>query len=230
MVPILVILAVAVIGYLTLGDRLSYQTLAENHERLTAWRDAHFLTVLLAYMGLYVVVVGFSLPGGAPLTLAGGFLFGVWVAAPATVVAATLGATLIFLAAKTGLGDMLREKLTGDGAGLFARIERGVHENEVSYLLLIRLVPVVPFWLANLAPAFLGVGLRNFVLTTFFGIIPGTFVYAWVGSGLGALLDRGEAPDLGIIFEWQILGPILGLCALSALPILIKALRRGKEA
>ena len=98
--------------------------------------------------------------------------------------------------------------------------------NEVSYLLLIRLVPAVPFFAANLMPALLGAKLRNFVLTTFFGIIPGSAVYTYVGVGLGEILDRGESP---IIFEWHILGPILALCALAALPIAIRAFRSEKS-
>jgi uncharacterized membrane protein YdjX (TVP38/TMEM64 family) len=111
-------------------------------------------------------------------------------------------------------------------AGPFMRkVEAGLRENEVSYLLLIRLAPVVPFWAANLAPAFFGVRLRTFAWTTFVGIIPGGLVYSYVGAGLGEVFARGEAPDLGVIFEPQILAPILGLAALAALPILIKLIR-----
>jgi uncharacterized membrane protein YdjX (TVP38/TMEM64 family) len=91
---------------------------------------------------------------------------------------------------------------------------------------LMRLVPVFPFFVANLAPAFLGVGLRNFALTTFFGIIPGGLVYTSIGAGLGEVFARGETPDLGLLFEPAVIGPILGLAALAALPILIKLLRR----
>ena len=111
-----------------------------------------------------------------------------------------------------------------------ARIRDGLRENEVSYLLLMRLVPAIPFFLANLAPAFLGVGLRNFAFTTFFGIMPGSIVYTSVGSGLGEVFARGETPNLGIIFEPHILGPILGLCALAALPIVIKHFTKKKDA
>ena len=161
------------------------------------------------------------------MTLAGGFVFGIVVGAPLTVIAATLGATAIFLAAKTGLGDVLYARLQkkADDPGMLNKIEDGLRKNEVSYLLLMRLVPAIPFFLANIAPAFLGVRLRNFVLTTFFGIIPGTVVYSSVGAGLGEVFARGETPNLGIIFEWHILGPILGLCALAAMPIVINYFR-----
>jgi len=145
-----------------------------------------------------------------------------------TVVGATIGATAIYMAAKLGLGDKLYEGLKGDGkTGMLSKVEAGLREDEVSYLFLMRLVPAFPFFVANLAPAFLGVKLRNFVFTTFFGIIPGTAVYTWVGSGLGEVFARGETPNLGIIFQPVVLGPILGLCALSILPIVIKKLRKG---
>jgi uncharacterized membrane protein YdjX (TVP38/TMEM64 family) len=90
-----------------------------------------------------------------------------------------------------------------------------------------RLVPVVPFFVANLIPAFVGVGLGKYVVTTFLGILPGGIVYTWVGAGLGEVFARGETPDLGLIFEPYVLGPILGLAALALLPVLLKRLRKG---
>jgi uncharacterized membrane protein YdjX (TVP38/TMEM64 family) len=176
-------------------------------------------------------VVAFSLPGATVMTLTGGFLFGTFSGTLYNVLSATMGAIVIFLAAKSGLGDMLHRRMVADAedTSRISRLEAGLRRNEISYLLLMRLVPVVPFFIANLAPAFMGVGLRNFALTTLFGIIPGGLVYTSVGAGLGAVFSRGETPDLGIIFEWQILGPILGLCALAALPILIRAFSRNKD-
>ena len=232
LIPLVIIVVVAIVGFFTLRDILTFDALRENSERLTTWRDSNFALAALGYVLVYAVVVAFSLPGGAVMTLAGGFIFGIVVGAPLTVVAATLGATAIFLAAKTGLGDVLHarmQKKAGD-PGIMNKIEAGLRKNEVSYLLLMRLVPAIPFFLANIAPAFLGVGLRNYVLTTFFGIIPGTVVYSSVGAGLGEVFARNESPNLGIIFEWHILGPILGLCALAAMPIVINHFRGRKEA
>lgn len=226
--PLAVILLGAGVGWWLFGDRLSFETLREHREALTAWRDANFPSAALAYMAAYVAVVAFSLPGALAMTLAGGFLFGLFPGAPMILVSATLGATAIFLAARTSLGERLRARAEARG-GAFARLQRGIAANEVSVLLLMRLVPVVPFFLANLAPAFLGVRTRTYVWTTFVGIMPGTLVYTWVGSGLGAVFDRGEEPDLGLLFEPQILGPLLGLCALAALPILLRAWRRARR-
>ncbi len=231
LIPLAVIAVVAIVGFFTLGDILTFETLRDNSERLTSWRDSNYALAAATYVLVYAVVVAFSLPGGAIMTLAGGFIFGIVIGAPLTVIAATLGATAIFLAAKTGLGDILYARLQkkADDPGMLNKIEDGLRKNEVSYLLLMRLVPAIPFFLANIAPAFLGVKLRNFVLTTFFGIIPGTVVYSSVGAGLGEVFARGETPNLGIIFEWHILGPILGLCALAAMPIVINYIRGRNE-
>ena len=101
-------------------------------------------------------------------------------------------------------------------------MEAGFQKNAFSYLMVLRLVPLFPFFLVNLAPAFLGVKLRTFMVATFFGIIPGTFVFASVGNGLGAIFDEGGEPNLGIIFQPEVLGPILALAALSLVPVIYK--------
>jgi len=225
--PLAVLLIGAVAAWSLFGDALGFDALRDNREALTAWRDERYGLAALAYVAIYIAVVAFSLPGALVMTLTGGFLFGLFPGGLLTLVGATVGATAIFIAAKTGLGDRLAARLEGRG-GLMARFRRGIAQNEVSFLLLMRLVPAVPFFLANLAPAFLGVRLRTYVLTTFFGIMPGTLVYTWVGSGLGEVFDRGEAPDLGLLFEPQILGPLLGLCALAALPMIVRA-ARGRQ-
>ncbi|RMF38214.1 MAG: TVP38/TMEM64 family protein [Alphaproteobacteria bacterium] len=228
--PLIAIVLAGAVGVVMLSDYLSFEALRTHREELIAFRDRNAVLAGAIYMIAYVVVVALSLPGAVWVTLAGGFLFGAVPAALMTVVAATVGATILFLAAKTGLGDALHERLVAQAreGGLLKRIEAGLHRNEISVLLLIRLVPAVPFFVANLAPAFLGVKLRNFVLTTFFGIMPGTAAFAWVGSGLGEIFDRGGEPDLGILLSWPVLGPILGLCALALLPLVIRALR-GRE-
>jgi uncharacterized membrane protein YdjX (TVP38/TMEM64 family) len=133
---------------------------------------------------------------------------------------------VIFLAAKHGLGDRLARRMDA-AEGAVRRIKEGIREDETSYLFVMRLVPAVPFFVANLIPAFMGVGVGKYVATTFLGILPGTAVYTWVGAGLGAVFARGETPDLGIVFEPRILGPILGLAALALLPILLRRFRKG---
>lgn len=225
--PLILILVVAVIGAFTLRDYLSFEALRDNREMLLAFRDANYLVAVLGFIGIYVVIVGFSLPGATIATLTGGFLFATFPGALYNVTGATIGATLIFTAARWGFGERLGAKLEGSD-GAVKKIKDGIDENQWSMLFLIRLVPAVPFFVANLVPSFMQVPTYRFVISTFLGIIPGAVVYTSVGAGLGEVFERGETPNLGIIFEPQILLPILGLCALAVLPILINALRGNK--
>ncbi|MFD1511158.1 TVP38/TMEM64 family protein [Lacimonas salitolerans] len=225
--PLIVIAVVAAIGAFTLRDVLTFDTLRDNREALLAFRDANYLVTALGFMAVYILIVAFSLPGATLATLTGGFLFGTWVGSALNVTSATIGAIAIFLAAKMGLGARMEARMD-TGTGTIRRIKDGIDENQWSMLFLIRLVPAVPFFVANILPALVGVTLFRFAVSTFFGIIPGGVVYTSVGAGLGDVFARGETPDLGIIFEPYILGPILGLCALALLPVVIKAIR-GKK-
>jgi len=222
--PLLLIAVGALAGSYFLSDYLSFETLRDNREALLAFRDANYPAMVAAYIILYVLIVAFSLPGATIATLAGGFLFGLFPGALYVVGSATLGAIVIFLAAKWGLGVSLSARMDAS-SGMVKRIKQGIAENEMPMLFLIRLVPVVPFFVANLLPALVGVGLGRYAFTTFFGIMPGSVVYTWVGAGLGEVFAMGETPNLSIIFDPVILGPILGLCALALLPIVIKAVR-----
>lgn len=225
--PLLVILAVALLGAFTLRDYLSFEALRDNREALIAFRDANFALTALIFVLFYVVVVAFSLPGATIATLTGGFLFGTWLGTLFNVSGASIGAVLIFLAARHGLGEKLGAKLE-QSDGPIKKIKAGINENQWSMLFLIRLVPAVPFFVANLLPAFLNVPLHRYAISTFLGIIPGALVFTSVGAGLGEVFAAGETPDLGIIFEPHIIGPILGLCVLAALPIVIKTVT-GKK-
>ena len=227
LLPLVVIIgAIVAVFALGLDDYLSFGALRENRQALLDWRDANFTVAALTFIAIYVVVVALSLPGAVYMTIGGGFLFGTVSASIFVVVGATLGAVAIFLAARYALADLFRDKV---GAGI-RRMEAGFRENALSYMLVLRLVPLFPFWLVNLVPAFLGVSLRTFAIGTFFGIIPGSVVYCSVGNGVGALIERGEEPDLGIIFEPAVIGPLLGLAALSLIPVVYRRLRAGRDA
>ncbi|NNE52876.1 MAG: TVP38/TMEM64 family protein [Sulfitobacter sp.] len=226
--PLIVIALVAAVGAFTLRDYLSFDTLRDNREALIAFRDANYLLTVLVFVLTYILIVAFSLPGATVATLTGGFLFGTGLGTLFNVTAATLGAILIFLAARMGLGERLKARMDASD-GMVSRIKKGIDENQWSMLFLIRLVPAVPFFVANLIPAFLAVPLYRFAISTAIGIIPGAVVYTSVGAGLGAVFARGETPDLGIIFEPHILFPILGLCLLSLLPIVIKVVTGKKD-
>ncbi len=219
------ILVVAVIGAFTLRDYLSFEALRDNREALISFRDSNYVLTVLLFISAYMLIVTFSLPGAAITSITGGFLFATFPGSLFNLVAATTGATLIFLAARWGLGERLAAKMeTGEGA--IKKLKDGIDENQWSMLFLIRLLPAVPFFVANLVPAMVGVPLHRFVISTFFGIIPGTVVFTSVGAGLGDVFASGKTPDLSIIFEPMILLPILGLCALAALPMLLKLFRK----
>lgn len=222
--PLILLVLGAIAGAVTLKDYLSFQTLADNREALIAFRDANYVGTVAVFVALYAIVVAFSLPGATVMTLTGGFLFATFPGALFNVTGATLGAIGIFLAARWGLGEQLAAKMDSS-EGRIRQLKDGIDNNQWEMLFLIRLVPAVPFFVANLLPALVGVPLSRYVITTFLGIIPGAVVYTSVGAGLGEVLARGETPDLGIIFEPHILLPILGLAALAGLPILLKHLR-----
>ncbi|MGL4236086.1 TVP38/TMEM64 family protein [Tabrizicola sp.] len=225
--PILVILAVALVGAFLLRDQLSFDALARHREELMAFRDAHYLWAVVVFLAAYVAIVALSLPGATVATLAGGFLFGLFPGVFFNVLAAGTGAIAIFLAARMGFGadTAVRIETAGGRAG---KLQAALRENEWSALLLMRLVPAVPFFLANLIPAFVGTRLWPFAVTTFLGIIPGAFVFTSVGSGLGKVFALGQKPDLGVIFTPPVLLPLLGLAVLAALPIALKLLRKER--
>lgn len=227
-VPLILILLGAVIGFFTLHDHLSFETLRDNRQALLAFRDTHYLSMVAVFIAAYVMIVAFSLPGAAVASVTGGFLFGLGLGTTFNVIAASLGAIAIFLAARWGLGRALAARIE-TSEGRLKRIKSGLQKHEISVLFLMRLVPAVPFFVANLLPALVGVKFVNFAFTTILGIIPGAIVFTWIGVGLGEVFDRGENPDLSLLWEPQILGPILGLCALAALPIVIKTLRGKKD-
>jgi uncharacterized membrane protein YdjX (TVP38/TMEM64 family) len=167
-----------------LQEYLSFKTIGLNYDSLQAFIANNFLAAIALYMLVYIAVVALSLPGGLFMTLSGGLLFGWQTGAPATIVAATIGATIIFLIAKTSFGESLAAK-AGPWIG---KLKDGFNENALSYLLFLRLVPAFPFVVVNLAPALLGVPLRTYVLGTFLGIIPGTTAFSVAGAGLGSVV------------------------------------------
>ena len=220
---VLLLAIVAVFG-LGLDDYISFEQLERNRTQLLDFVDRHPLLAPLAFMLIYAAVIALSIPGGAILTMAGGFLFGVVAASCYVEIAATLRATVVFLIARTALGDALRHK----AGPAMRRMEAGFRENALSYLLFLRLIPVFPFWLVNLVPAFLGVPLTTYVVATLIGIIPGSLVYASVGNGLGAVFEAGGTPDLAIIFKPEIMLPIVGLALLAILPVAYKKIKTGQ--
>lgn len=222
----LIPVAVLVVGLVLffafdLGRFLSFEALRQNRATLLGWVETYGIVAALIYMLIYAVAIAFSLPGGAVLTITGGFLFGSLWGTLCVVIAATAGATALFLIAKTSFGDALRAKA---GPAL-QKMQEGFQEGALSYLLVLRLVPIFPFFLVNLVPAFLGVTLRVYVLGTFIGIIPGTFVFATVGAGLGSVFDQGGSFSAAGILTPQIITALVGLAVLALIPVVYKKIK-----
>lgn len=225
----LVALGVVLVGFFALRlDRyVSFATLRDNRAALSAFVQANELLAGLLFVTGYALAVAASLPVASVLSIGAGFLFGTVIGAICVVSGATLGATALFLAARTALGDSLRQRAGRLGARLIDELSR----NAFSYLLVLRLVPLFPFWLVNLVPAAAGVPLGTYMLATFLGVMPASVVFVSVGSGVGAVFDRGGTPDLSSIFSAQILLPLLGLAALALIPVIYrhwKARRDGQ--
>ena len=219
LLPVLVILAGigAFFGF-GLDDYLTFESLSEHRELLLGFVTDNPVLAPLAFMAIYALATAMSLPGALVLTISGGFLFGTLLGGLYVVIGATLGAIAIFLIAKTALGDALRSK----AGPWMSRMEAGFKENELSYMLILRLVPLFPFWLVNLVPAFLGVSLGTYAIATFVGIIPGSFAYASVGAGLGTVFDQGQAPGLDILADPKVWGPMVALVVLALVQIVYK--------
>ncbi len=221
--PLLVVCAaIAAVFFFGLDDALSFEMLKNNREAALEWYGQNRVLAVFCFVAVYALVVALSVPGAVWLSLAAGFLFGTLWATIAVVFAATLGALGIFIIARYALADFFHEKAGAAGR----KMEEGFRENALSYLLVLRLVPLFPFWLVNLVPALLGIPVRTFLIGTFFGIIPGTIVFCSIGNGLGAVFDRGEMPDLNMIFQPEIFGPLMGLAVLSLIPVVYKKMKK----
>ncbi|MBI1330947.1 MAG: TVP38/TMEM64 family protein [Alphaproteobacteria bacterium] len=224
LLPVLIALGIAAIAVFHLDRYFTFEALAANRSWLLVQVAQNPVLVGLTFATVYVAATTLSLPGSSILTMSAGFLFGLTLGTSIAVVSATIGATILYVVARTSFGEILR----GRALGTLHRLKEGFRKDAFSYLLFLRLVPLFPFWLINLVAAFLDVPSRTFIVGTFLGIIPGAAVYASVGSGLGAILDRGQKPDLAILLSPEILLPILALAALSLVPIGYRRLRRSK--
>lgn len=225
MLILIVVAAILVVYLFDLHKLLDLEALQQNREWLLGHVTERPFITASVFVLIYAICAGLSIPGALILTLSGGFLFGTWLGGLLVVIGATIGAGAVFLIAKTALGNSLRSK----AGPWLARIEQGFQEDGTSYLLILRLVPIFPFWLINLVPAFLGVSLGTFLLTTFFGIMPGSFVYASVGNGLGEIFAIGGEPDLSIMTQPSVLLPLLGLAVMACVPIIYKRLRKRPQ-
>lgn len=227
--PVLVLAAGLAAGYaLGLQRYLSLDFLAASSDALTGYAAAHPVLAPALFFAAYVAAVAFSFPAASVLTVFGGFIFG-WLAGGALVAfAATLGATLLFLAARGAFADLLRRRL----GGFAGRVAAGFEEDAFGYLLALRLAPIFPFFVVNIAPAFFKVELRTYVAATFLGILPATFAYAWLGQGVGSVVEAarkaGRAASLADLITPQITLAFALLALVAALPAVVRRIRRRR--
>lgn len=207
--------------FLTGAHKLvSFDGLAEHYTLLKDFIATRPTLSVLVFGVVYAITVALSLPIASLLTLAGGALLG-WPAAAVIICAATLGAAIVFIAART----VLREFLARRTSRFMDKLEAGFQKNAFFYLLALRLIPAAPFWVVNIVPAVLGMRLNQYILATFIGITPGTVVYVWVARSFDNLLSRGESPDLSVLREPAVIAPLFALGLLSVLPVLWQKLK-----
>lgn len=241
-VPLAAIIALAAAVY-AMGwhHALSLENLVRHHAALSALVDRHLFLALVAYLALYVAAVTLSLPCGAILSTTGGVLFGGLIGGVAAILGATIGATCLFLIARSAFGEFLMRRAGPRLTSLAA----GFREDAFSYLLFLRLVPVFPFFLVNLAPAFVGVKLGPFFAATLLGIIPATFAFAFVGAGFDdAVQAQTEAfrlceaagrtdcrtdIDLAATLTPQLVAALVALGLVALVPVAVKRLQARKQ-
>lgn len=224
--PVLLILIAVVLvvrsGWL---GRLSLESLRDSRKDLLAFVSAHPLQSLALYLAVYVTTVALSLPTALILTLSGGFLFGPWIGGSAAAIGCTAGATIIFLVSRLTVGDAV-EARTGPRVRALAE---EIRKDAFFYILTLRLIPMTPFWLTNVAAGLIAIPAATFAAATLIGILPVGLIYAGIGSGLDAEFASGKALSLSTLISPKLALPLLALAALSVLPILYQR-RRAKRA
>ena len=224
--PLVLIVAGLIAAFaLGLPHQLSLHELHRHREQLEVLKHTHPILAVLGYIGVYTAAIAVNLPVAMFLTLTGGFLFGPWIGGFAAAVGCTLGGTIVFLVCRTAMGDVLRRRA---GASI-ARFEEGVRQDAFSYIMVLRLLPVMPLWLVNIGLGFVEIPLRTFMLATFLGILPVSVVYAGLGSGLGRMFAQGIRPDFHALFRPEVILALCGLAILSLAPIVARRLRGPRQ-
>ena len=243
LVPLIIVVAASAAVFAMGWQRqLSFESLVRHHEALRAFIAAHEVSALVAYVALYIAAAALSIPVGVFLTMTAGILFGAVLGGAASVVGATIGAICIFLIAKSAVGDYLVRR----AGPLAQKLAQGFRADAFSYLLFLRLVPIFPFWIVNLVPALVGVKLATFAAATALGVIPATFVFAFVGQGLDSVIAAQQAayqsclaaarPDCRLAFHInaaltpELLAALAALGVLALVPVLVRRLRARSPA
>ncbi|NGX38881.1 MAG: hypothetical protein KR126chlam1_00197 [Chlamydiae bacterium] len=225
-IPLVIILVIMAVGFFSgFYQAIDFETLRYHHNELTEYVNNKPILTPFLFMGIYAAATALSIPGGLFLSLLGGFLFPQPWCTLYVVIGATTGACMLFLAAKTAFGDSLKKK----AGPRLKKMEKGFEKNAGNYLLFLRFVPLFPFWLVNIAPAFFNVPFWTYFWTTLIGISPGAFVFTHAGRGLNAVFEQPDGFSLENIFNLQVKIALVGLGLFALLPILIKKIREKKN-
>lgn len=212
-------LALVLAWHFGLFDYLSLETLQAQQADLRAFVSEHFIAAITIFILTYALITIVMMPGALWVTISGGLLFGLLGGALLTITGATLGASVLFFVARTSIGQTLHER-----AGPFMqRLEKGFAESPLSFMFAMRLMPVVPFAVANIAPALLGARYRDFFISTALGIVPGVIAYTWVGVSVGSSLDPSATEDL-LDLVGNFLPAFAALGVASLIPVIYKKL------
>ena len=222
-IPIILIALAFLLAFLLGAKDITFDDFISNRDQILMFRDRNLTFSVMIFMLIYISAVTFSIPGATVLSVTGGFIFGLELGLILNVVSATIGATFLFLAVRLGFGNLFGK--FEKGSVKFSDLIEQLKVNEINLLLLLRLIPVVPFFVANILPAIANVSLKNFFWTTFLGIIPGGFVFTLIGANAGNFFDRGEAPDLTVFWSFEFLGPLICLIILVAFPMFFRVAR-----
>ena len=221
-IVLILLMIIAALGIIFLSEWINFEVLKENRDQISDFRDNNFALSIIIFWLLYVSITTLSLPGAAVASVSGGFLFGLGLGVIVNVTAASAGATLLFVIVRYGLKSLSDNHSNNLNTNFLSKVKNGLRYNQVSVMLILRLVPIVPFAFANILPALVSVRLLNFIWTTVIGIIPGGIVFTWIGVGVGEVFDRNDYPNIELLFTPAILGPLLGITALLLIPIIFR--------
>jgi uncharacterized membrane protein YdjX (TVP38/TMEM64 family) len=219
---------IILLNYSGLFSVLNIDLINQHHDYIVSYIEANFYFASLLFILIYIIAVIFSIPGAWLLTVSGGYLFGWQIGGFLAIISATIGACIIFLMAKNLLRDFFRNKIIAKKS-IFQKIEDGVNNNALSYLLFMRLMPIFPFVFVNIAPAILGIRFKIYAFTTFIGIIPGTIVYALLGEGASEVFISGDILSYKGYDSIKIIIGLSGLSILSLSPLILKYIKFYKN-
>jgi len=224
--PLLIILlAMALIYVFGIQHYFSFEAVKKYHQTLKGFVAIHPLATAFLYILIYITATTLSIPGAIFFTLLGGYLFPQPLSTLYAVFSATCGAMLIFLAARTALKEVLKKK----AAPFFKKMEKGFQKNAASYLLFLRFVPLFPFWLVNIVPAFFNVPLKTYVWTTLVGITPASIVFTLAGGGLEKVFEN-EAPfSISALFNTEIKIALALFVILVLIPPILKRFKKAND-